>query len=331
MTSQPSAVAERDRRPQDAETWPAWLAALARLRRVPDAYYRATLGAAEAAKQLGTDVGTVLALVEAGLPAEQADDGPRLDYHDVANLGLAAQLGRSLAELAEGRMLRMAAGPREGWLKERTWRIRLGAPCEADGCAGELPAAPAPELFGGTLLDFTPSPDAGHEAIATVVTRGELAEPRTAAVREVYDELLAGLDDGAYQFGWLPHRLRAVPATAAAYGMADCQVAAWIMERRAREAGLEARTRKGYVLGMVGVEHAWTEVREDGRWLPLDPVLAFLARRHRASNPEFTDFCRGSVHNRLLAWPAAAEEPLTPHECAHGGRLAFSCNQLLAR
>ncbi|MER6627352.1 transglutaminase domain-containing protein [Streptomyces sp. NPDC000987] len=305
-----------------------WLGALDRLRRVPGPYFRATLDVTEAAKQLGASAETVHALIDAGLPAEEGSGGPRLDYHDVANLGLAAGLGRSLGELAEGRMLRMAAGEPEGWVKERTWRLRLTAPCDADGCPGERPTAPEPELLDGTLLDFA---DAGDHIVATVVTRGLPDAPRTAAVRAVYDDLLAELDDGTYQFGWLPHRLRALPATAAAHGMVDCRVAAWIMERRAREAGLAARVRVGFVLGLVGVEHAWTEVLEGDRWLPLDPVLAFLARRHRTSNPAFTDFCRGSVHNRLLAWPAAADRPLVAHDCAHGGRVTLACNQLMGR
>ncbi|MYU20826.1 transglutaminase domain-containing protein [Streptomyces sp. SID8352] len=307
----------------------AWRDGLARLRKVPGEFFRGTLGVDEAARQLGTDAGTVAALVEAGLPAERGEDGPLLDYHDVANLGLAARQGRSLAELAEARMLRMAAGPREGWLKERTWHVRLAAPCDAPGCPGEVPPVPAPDLLGGTLVDVRPAAGPGGETTATVVTRGTAAEPRTEAVRAVYDGLLAALDDGSHQFGWLPDRLRADPARAAELRMVDCQVAAWIMARDARGAGLAARTRKGYVLGMVGVEHAWTEVLEDGRWLVLDPVLAFLARRHRASNPEFTDFCRGSVHNRLLAWPAASEEPVVAHDCDRGGRCALSCNQVL--
>ncbi|MHC3470257.1 transglutaminase domain-containing protein [Streptomyces sp. 7R007] len=302
-----------------------WLEALKRLRPVPEEYFRATVDVAEAARQLGVPAETVYGLVEAGLPAEERCGGPRLDYHDVANLGLTAAQGRSLAELAEARMLRMAAGEPSGWTAERTWRLRLAAPCDAEGCPGERPTAPEPELLDGRLLDLT---DDGQ---ATVLTRGLGDAPRTAAVSAVYDELLARLDDGTYQFGWLPHRLRETPATAAAYGMVDCRVAAWIMAHRARAAGLEARTRKGFVLGLVGVEHAWTEVFEQDRWLPLDPVLAFLARRHKASHPAFTDFCRGSVHNRLLAWPVAAEEPLVPHACAYGGRVTLTCHQLTTR
>ncbi|MGK5630180.1 transglutaminase domain-containing protein [Streptomyces sp. URMC 123] len=311
-----------------AEARRHWREAVARLRPVPAAYRRPALDTAEAAKQLGCERALVEELVAEGLPATATERGPLLDYHDVMNLGLASGLGGSLAEQAERRCMRMATGRVADWLLERTWRIRLGAPCTAPGCAGARPAPPAPELLGGRLLEYTPSDGVPHEATAVVVTRGRLDAPRTAAVREIHDTLLTELTSGAYQFGWLPRALRAAPAEAAGHRMVDCVVAAWLMRRWAEAAGLPARTRKGYLLGLVGVEHAWTEVLEEGRWLALDPVLAFLARRRPPSSPEFTDFCRGSVHNRLLAWPSAAEEPITEHRCAAGGHLAHSCHHI---
>lgn len=305
-----------------------WLGAVATLRPVPERYFAPTLDVPEAARQLGCPAGVIEELVRAGLPSADSPDGPLLDYHDVMNVGMAAHTGRSLAEQAERRCMRMAAGDPGKWIEPRTWRVRLGAPCTEPDCAGAFPAAPTPELLGGALLEYQPSESTAHEADAVVATRGRRDEPRTRAVREVYDDLLSGLTTDRYRYSWLPHALRADPAQAAELGVADCVIAAWIMQRHAESAGLEARTRKGYLIGLVGVEHAWTEVLEEGRWLALDPILAFLGLRQPGSDPGFTDFCRGSVHQRLLAWDRRADEPITDHACPRGGRIAYRCSQL---
>ena len=305
-----------------------WLEAVETLRPVPERYFAPTLDVAEAARQLGCVTDVVEELVRAGLQSTDSADGPLLDYHDVMNVGMAARTGRSLPEQAERRCMRMAAGDPRKWIEPRTWRVRLGAPCTEPGCAGAVPTPPAPGLLGGELLEYQPSDAAAHEADAVVITRGNLDEPRTRAVREVYDEVLSGLTTDTYRYSWLPHALRAEPAKAAELGMVDCVIAAWIMQQHAEAAGLEARTRKGYLIGLVGVEHAWTEVLEEGRWLPLDPILAFLALRQPGSDPGFTDFCRGSAHQRLLAWDRRADEPITDHACERGGRIAYRCSQL---
>lgn len=309
-----------------------WLVAVERLRRVPPPYFHATLDVTQAARRLGCDGGLVEELVRAGLPADETPEGLRFDPYDVMNLGLAAGLGRSLAEQAEQRCLSVAAAAPEEWLAPRTWRLRLGAPCTAPECPGEDPAPPAPELSGGRLESYLKSDRSPNDAVAVVITRGRRDEPHTPEVRGIHDELLSGLTSGRYQYSWLPHALRRDPETAVAHGMVDCVVASWLMRRWACEAGLEVRTRKGYLLGLVGVEHAWTEVFEEGRWLVLDPVLAFQALHRAPGDPraaaDFAAFCRGSVHNRLLVWPGSADEPFTRHRCAAGGHLAYRCGRL---
>jgi hypothetical protein len=314
-----------------AEVW-QWLVAIERLRPVPPPYFRPTLDVTQAARRLGCDSGLVEELVRAGFRADETPEGLRFDSYDVMNLGLAAGLGGSLAEQTEQRCLTMAAAAPDEWLAPRTWRIRLGAPCTAPECPGETPAPPEPGLLGGRLLDYQKSDRSPSDAVAVVATRGRDDEPRTPEVRRIHDELLSGLISGRYQYSWLPHALRSDPKAAVAYGMVDCTVASWLMRRWAREAGLEARTRKGYLLGLVGVEHAWTEVFEEGRWLVLDPVLAFQALRRAPGDPRaaaaFGAFCRGSVHNRLLAWPGSAGEPFAEHRCAAGGYIAYRCGRL---
>jgi transglutaminase-like putative cysteine protease len=72
-----------------------------------------------------------------------------------------------------------------------------------------------------------------------------------------------------------------------------------------RAAGLTARTRRGYILGLVGGDHTWCEVEEDGRWKVLDPVFSHLVGRAGGSDA-FREACRGSRFNRLL--PCAVDE-----------------------
>jgi hypothetical protein len=309
-----------------------WLVAVERLRRIPLPHARATLDVTQAARRLGCDGGIVEELVRAGFPADETPEGLRFDPYDVTNLGLAAALGSSLGEQVEQRCLSMVAAAPGEWLAPRTWRVRLGSPCTAPECPGETPVPPAPELLGGALQSYQTSDRSPHDAVAVVVTRGSRAEPRTPEVRRIHDDLLSGLTSGRYQYSWLPHSLRRDPEAAIAHGVLDCAVASWLMRQWARETGLEVRPRKGYLLGLVGAEHAWVEVFEEGRWLLLDPVLAFQALRRAPGDPSaaaaFAAFCRGSVHNRLLAWPGSADEPIIEHRCARGGHIAYRCGRL---
>ncbi|MBC3988216.1 transglutaminase domain-containing protein [Streptomyces sp. AC563] len=295
---------------------------------VPAGHRDARLDVDEAAHQLGCDSELVELLVAAGFPAEETPRGPRFDYHDVMNLGLQSGTGKSVAELGERSCMRLATGRPESWTTARTWRVRLAASVEGSPETVVVPLPPAPKVLGGELLAWQADVDGPGTAEARLTTRGLVDSPRTDAVRDIHDQLLDELATGVYQYGWIPGTLRAEPRTALAHRMADCVVSAWLMRERAEEAGLRARTRKGFLLGLIGVEHAWTEVYEEGRWLVLDPVLAYLGGRQRNTAPEFADFCRGSIHNRVLAWDRTAEEPLADHVSANGERILVDCRPL---
>jgi Transglutaminase-like superfamily len=294
-----------------------WRPALQRLVLVPAEHRAASVDLPSAARELGCGPDVLSALVDAGLPAP---DG-RLDLHDVMNLGLLSGTGRSTAELGERRLMSVATGDPAGWLGERRWRIAFSAQCPQPRCAAPArPLPPAPELAGGRLHGWHP---ASAEAEAELSTRGRRDEPRTTAVRAVHDDLLAALTAGRYRYGWVPASMTAPEA--AALGTVNCVVAAELLVAAATEAGIEARTRTGMLLGLVGVRHAWTEVREEDRWLPLDPVLAYLAGRTPGSNPQFAGFCRGSTANRLLPWDLPARAGIVEHDCALGGQAVLGC------
>jgi hypothetical protein len=294
-----------------------WLPALERLVPVPAEHRAASLDLPAAARELGCGPDVVAALVAAGLPAERG----RMDLHDVMNLGLASGTGRSTAELGERRLMSLAAGDPVGWVGDRSWLIAFSAACSAPDCTVPArPLPPAPELAGGGLEQWRPDGDAAE---AVLTTRGRVDEPRTAAVRDIYDDLLAALGSGRYRYGWVPASMTA--AQAAALGTVNCVVATELLAAAASAAGVEARTRTGMLLGLVGIRHAWTEVREEDRWLPLDPVLAFLAGRTPGASPEFAGFCRGSTTNRLLPWDLPARAGIVQHDCAVGGHAALDC------
>jgi len=300
-----------------------WLPALDHLVPVPAAFREVSLDLPTAARELGCSPEVLTALVAAGLPAEHGSDGPRFDPHDVMNLGLLSGTGRSSAELGERRLMRLATGTAAEWVIERNWRIAFSASCSAAGCTDVArPVRPAPELLGGRLTQWRADLADPSAVQAVLSTRGRLDTVRTGAVREIYDDLLDALRTGHYRYGWVPRKMSA-DASVDVFGMMNCMVAAASMRDRAAAAGIAARIRRGVLLGFVGVEHAWTEVLEEDRWVALDPVLGLLAGRTPGSNPEFADFCRGSLSNRLLTWDG--DGALTEHRCSAGGLASLSC------
>ncbi len=114
----------------------------------------------------------------------------------------------------------------------------------------------------------------------------------------------------------VPESLRMAHQQAWQLGMADCIVVSRLLAERIRTLGLPARARRGYLLGLVGSDHAWCEVHEGGRWQPLDAVFAFAAaggapdRNLRVDAPAFAEACFGGRFNRLLPCTADDAAPL---------------------
>jgi Transglutaminase-like superfamily len=269
-------------------------------------------------------------LVAAGLSTPDADGTARFDYVDLMNLGLLSGTGRSLPELSERQCMRIAAGPPESWLPARDWRLRLEARCEAAGCAAPVTVLRPGGTGDGAAAVCRGWEETGDGPAATVellvTTTGSAGQVRTPAVREMFTEVVEGLRGGRYTFAWLPQGLRADVDAALARGTLDCVATSLLLARWCGQAGVPARTRTGFLLGMVGVEHGWLEVREDGRWLPVDPLLAYLAGRHPGSDRAFAGFCLGSRSNRVLAWDRPAGAELAQHRCT-AGRVTVTCRQ----
>jgi hypothetical protein len=296
-----------------------WRRAAQALIPTPAPYRRHSVGAREARQLLRCDDDALAELAAAGLAAEDAGEA-RFDYYDLMNLGLLAGTGRSLPELGERSTMQLARGSRADWSAEYTWHLRVEATCSQPRCPDPpAPTRPCPEEYGGRCTGWEPG-DGGRWTAATVTLRGAGGEVAAPAAREAYAEVVEALADGRWVYAWLPPGLRADWRAAVANRTLDCVTTSLLVQQRCLDAGLTARTRSGVILGLVGVAHAWAEVREEGGWRVLDPLLAHLAGRHPASSPDFAAFCRGHLGNRVLPWARAADEPVVPHDCPLGGR-----------
>jgi hypothetical protein len=312
-----------------------WIDAVRTLVPTPEAYRAPALPDEAALKLLGCDDTVLELLVAHGLPALQTVEGRRFDYHDLANVAIYSQSGCSVPEVGQRMLMRYASATPEEWLKQRTltltWELRCGAP----HCGGGTWRAriPQPELFGGQRGPAEPGNGAQivdelfvvADGVSTltvalpVLLRGRPATVRSPIIRSIYGRLLNDLTEGRVRYQWLPGALRTDPAAALANGTLDCVAAALLLASRLEAAGVSARTRQGSVLGLVSVDHAWTEaLDDDGSWKVLDPIFALLGQRTADAHPEFGGFCEGSVPSRFLPWDVAAGQPVAEHVCASG-------------
>jgi heptaprenyl diphosphate synthase len=300
-----------------------WREAAPAVRPVPAAYARPAVDRLEACRILGYELRAIDWSREVDwlcqlLPSTSTEDGERYEYHDVANLALAARTGRSMPEQAESMVLRFARNDPATWSGPRRWRLQLRWTCSAPDCPGGRWELPAPELAAPDRLVSWEV--AGGTVTGEVELHGRVGQLAGAA-GTLYDGTLARLQGGDLAYQWMPEPMRWTLEAALANRTMDCVSTSLLLEREAAAAGLRTRVRRGLLLGPVTIEHVWPEVEQDGRWLPLDPVLAFLDRRVNGRRPGagLAAFCRGSLVNRLLPLPYERGEPLARHDCPAGG------------
>jgi hypothetical protein len=241
----------------------------------------------------------------------------RFDFTDVLNAGLHSGTGRSLPEMASGLLMRFAAAERESWFTPLDWTVSVQWPR-----SGEQFHVAVPDLATDGI-DVVGEPTAA--VVAPVVPRGYQAEPYQVRVRlagerftitdrrvhAAYDEILAAFESGAVHYQAISEPLRIDHRRAWALGVADCVVAGRVLADRLRAEGMEARGRRGFLLGIVPNDHGYCEVLLDGRWRCLDPIFALLATKHAGDRAaEFRDACVGSRFNRLLPCAVDGSAPL---------------------
>ncbi|MFE3054472.1 hypothetical protein [Nocardia sp. NPDC059239] len=310
---------------QTVETAPAipqLLTALTRLIAVPVEFHERRIGRNRFAQIIGQAIDVVDTLVEHGFPHEICGRSQTFEYYDAVNLALHARLECSIPETAESVMLRYADAPPDTWVGSARWHVgwKIAAAAGSD-VEIQLPDA---SVWGGVNrsleIDGVPAPPGGVVRVsggddvlvtADVSTLGQAMTVRSPQVRGWYDRVFGELADGELTYQWMPGRLQRDPESFLSLGTLDCVAASLLIARWADAAGMEARTRRGIVLGLMGVEHTWVEVRDiDGHFKPLDPIFAHLVSRKRSDAREFTEFCAGSLPNRFLSFRIAADKSI---------------------
>ena len=320
-----------------------WFESLDALFRVPAGFRDECVSRVEAAAMLGCGDELLGELVARGLPCSGEPGAERFDRYDLFNLGLYSGTGSSLPERGIRFALRWMSGAPETWFRPARWTFSVELACPREGGCGADPwwslALPRPDAFGGRTLHLESTPggatagpgDAecgggGLALSATLETRGQHLELRSPALLRITHDFM----ERGHRWVRLPEELQRRPELVLPAGVAPCISASLWLQQRFGEAGFEARTRRGWILGMLDLAHAWVEVRDvDGVVKPVDPVFAMLAAHAEAAHPDFAAACLGSRMNRLLPTAHAADEPLSRHRC--GGRESRPAHRTVIR
>ncbi len=300
-----------------------WLASLEQLFAIPPEYRRLDAPRAHALEMLRCTEATLDALVAAGLPCEGPPGDERFDGNDLFNVALYSSSRASVPERAFQFVLRWMTDPSDSWFETRRWSfsLELTPDGRSGGASRLLLARPRPELLGGRLLDLESEPaeaaaregDIVADGVDRLTLRGRIETTgarmalRSPRLRDIVEEF----ESTPYRWLKLPEQLQRQPERLLPHGVATCIAASLHLERRCHDAGLRARTRRGWVLGMLDLAHAWLEVcDDDGVVKTIDPIFALLSSLVDDPNPDFRTACRGSRLNRLLATDHRADEPL---------------------
>ncbi|WP_223199543.1 hypothetical protein [Solihabitans fulvus] len=313
-----------------------WLAALARLFVIPAGYRDENVDRVGALDMLRCGPAVLDALIRDGLPCSGEPGAERFDRYDLFNLALYSGSNSSVPERAIQFALRWMGKAPETWLNPMAWQVGIELACpEQHGC-GDAPtwsmARPTPEAFGGRTIELRTDPAGatigredvtaqGSPAFGLTVdleTRGERRQLRAPALREIVDEFMTG----DWRWARMPEELQARPDLVLPHGVAPCISVSLRLAERCAAAGFQARTRRGWILGMLDLAHAWLEVvDEDGQLKVVDPIFAMLSDHAVDPHPDFRAVCLGSRVNRLLPSEHSADNPLAQHTCGGVSRV----------
>jgi len=272
--------------PRGPDTTDAVEPVVERLRRVPDTARRFSQDATVARRWHRLDVDLLEALLDAGLPTVGQGDARRFDAYDLSNAAL--WLGRPSiqrrAVKAWGASLRYNAvalrGPGADEAPAR-YSVEVGANCPLPGHPG---------LCHFIIL----GPKGRHERLRDAYDRKSLDRwvlsmpPRGRHLPGPVRELTAEIAD--VEFLMLPEAVRWDLAFLDRARVSDCGgTAAWLVAEAARR-GLEARFSFGVIVARpYSAPHCWAEVRVDGRWWPVDPLLVRLLQGWGGIDPAAWD------------------------------------------
>ncbi|MER5762182.1 hypothetical protein [Streptomyces sp. NPDC002082] len=283
-------------------------------------------------------------LLRAGLPHGGTPGAERFDRFDLVNLALYSGSGTSVPEKTMRYALRWMHADPEALFRPQRWNYSVALTPPAAHGEGEPErtdwnlATPHPELSGGwteslsigpegaaTLgeKDITASGTSGLTASGVLVTSGE----RREIVSEKLRAIVTSYGPDRFRWGRMPEELQWRKDEVLAQGYAPCISVCLELAERCREAGFEARTRRGWIMGMLDLAHSWLEVvDEDGLVKNVDPAFVILADHHaEAPHPDIAQAFTGSLLNRLLPTEHHADEPVNGYR--RGGLFAHPRHQ----
>jgi hypothetical protein len=261
-----------------------------------------------AASLLNSTPEDVERLAGAGLPHRTGPDGgPLFDFVDVMNMGRFSRSRKTVPEALSEYLMRFACEPAESWLRPKDWLISVRVPPGAPRYKFRVPdlAADGVEALHAPKLRW-PAPGQEFETEShqvAVRVSGVRDEIRDSRIRDVQQELLEALHAGKVTYQVVVEPLRLDHQRAWSMGVTDCMVISRMFVDRVRELGIPARAHRGYLLGLVSSEHAWSEVYEDGRWKTVDVGFAFMPSGLtdlRVNAAEFVEASFGSRCNHVL-------------------------------
>ena len=323
-----------------------WLDSLERLCRIPAEFRDEAVGRPAALEMLRCGSETLDELVNAGLPHGGEEGAELFDRLDLVNLALYSGTKESVPEQTMGYALRWMHDDPETLFTPRRWTYSVELSCDRpDGCAAEPAwsiARPTPEVHGGRVESLEIGPEGatladddivgggpkGLRASGVMVTSGER---RTIRSKQLYD-IVTEYARGDYRWARLPEEMMARPELVLPQGYAPCIAACLDLEAKCRAAGFEARTRRGWIMGMLDLAHSWLEVLdEDGLIKTVDPAFVLLARQQaQHPHPGVEEAFTGSLINRLMPTPHRADQPVNGHSCGGARRRPRHVTQIQA-
>lgn len=247
---------------------------IARLREIPDGERDFAVEREQAEREFGFDAAAADALIARGLPHARGDgEEPLLWATDLQYLGL--RLG--CARVYQGVLNRWAGAL-------TAFSARAETPVQIR-CSAYAPPGTTVELLapdGERVRAEAGARGAAPLGFQTTM-RGDLA-PLPSAVAQPLGELLADL--ASYDFAWLRPPLEADLAFVRRTRLANCRSTAGLLVEAAPALGVEARLAHGLLLAPpYSTPHNWAEVRTDGGWVALDPLLLGLLARFAGLDP----------------------------------------------
>jgi len=267
---------------------------LATLRAVPAEAREYTFTDAAAATLFGLDGEALERLVAEGLPCATVDGERRYDSADLHYVGL-----------------------RLGVAKVFLWTIRAWASALVRFAA--QPTTTVGFSYLTQLSDASAAVDGtvrvpGGERVAARFEHNAVAAQFEAQLRadwpalgEDVTELLR--DVAAYEFYGLPTWLRAQPDRVRELRMGECEATTRVLLEDCRAVGIEARAAHGLLVALpYSLPHAWTEVRVEDVWVPVDPLIVAVLWRFAGLDREAWPLTRST--GAMLVRLGDAFEPL---------------------